>query len=436
MPERVRRTVEFFERRKLWYKLTRNTAATSCRDAAARRIRLGNQGIPLYDELRSYFAGCQMGGSRQLILCHCRANAHFDLNAIGRLLGAVGGIVRVPPEGLAQFQAEYGTINPFSEAGRHLQVFDEGLLARHTPPHTMMTNAGDQTWAIEFHAPEAIEALRGETGRVVVGSIAARRFRSSQVPVFGIVAGNGPESGMALWRNLNDAVHAQTATRSGFRGDVSYPAVMVQFEPEMGLAADLPDRQEFVWKAISRAIERLCGCGATHLAIPCHSAQFFSIRILELLAGSGVQFIPLSNVIAAHLLVRPHGEETTIVGAQAVACLGEYSAYRELSSLGLRPLEPEAAAYMEEIALLVKHTDSRSLNVAALNRLRHVLRNLVHTDRVLIALAEVSLLLERHPKLRDRFGGRIIVDPLRMYGQALADLYLRALPGVAVEPEV
>src|SRR4051812_8397841 len=82
LPKRVQSARDFFKRNGLWYRLTQNSVATSCRDAAARRQRLGKEGIPIYDELRSFCgAAYYPDGSRRLVLLHCRANSHFDMEA-------------------------------------------------------------------------------------------------------------------------------------------------------------------------------------------------------------------------------------------------------------------------------------------------------------------------------------------------------------------
>src|SRR6185503_18488751 len=55
-PKGVLRTLEFFASRGLWYILSNNLESRSCRDAVQKRYRLGHVGIPLEDELKSFFA--------------------------------------------------------------------------------------------------------------------------------------------------------------------------------------------------------------------------------------------------------------------------------------------------------------------------------------------------------------------------------------------
>jgi aspartate/glutamate racemase len=431
VPERARRTVDFFKRHRVWFLLTRNSAATSCKDASSRRNRLGKEGIPIYDELRSFCgAAYYPDGSRRLVLLHCRANSHFDMDAAARLLGTTKRISRLAPNELSRDSADYGTVNPFSEASDFIQVFDEDVLTQYTPPHTMMTNAGAHTWAVEFRPEEVIPALRQESPEVLVGKITSQASLPTRRPVFGIITGNGPESGIALWRYLNEAIHTELSREHRMRGDLSYPKVVVQSVPEMGLSMELAQREDEVWEVIRGAIVQLAGCGVTHLALACNTTQYFSDRIRQVC--DSMVFVSMVDVTSAYI-ERHHLSDITIIGIPIVSSLGEYSAYSSLIRLGVRPVEESARPYMEELAYLVKRLDSASPDAKSLNRLQHVIRSGVQTSRVLIALTEVSVLLERFPRLRENIGGKTVIDPLRLCGNALAQIYLDALPREEVQ---
>lgn len=432
LPWNVRSTVDFFNRRKLWHLLTRNSVATSCADAAARRYRLGRLGIALYDELRSFCGAAYLAdGSRRAVLCHCRANAHFDLEAVAQLLSVSQPIVRLPADEMSENHAGYGTINPFSEPSRYLQVFDEDILVRYTAPHTMMTNAGEQTWAVEFKPLDVINALQRESTQVQLGKITARRSKPKRIPVFGIITGNGPESGMALWRYLNEEIRARLTCNQRMRGDLSYPKVIIQSIPEMGLSMELPEREEEIWCVVKDAIEQLIRCEVTHLAIACNTTHYYSDRIRHIY-GTAIQFVSMVDVTSDHMR-KVNAEDATIIGIPIVAGLGEHSAYKSLASLGVHPLDERYRPYIQEMAYLVKQWDARSPDTRSLNRLQHVMRSGISTSQVLVASTEVSVLLERFPRLRERIGGKIVVDSLRLYGQALAEIYLQSLPQEAAE---
>lgn len=370
-------------------------------------------------------------GSRQLVLLHCRANSHFDMEAAVRLLGATKRIARVSPDELSRDLADYGTVNPFSEATDYVQVFDEDVLIPYTPPHTMMTNAGTHTWAMEFRPGDVIEALRRESPSVLVGRITTMTTAPKRIPVIGIITGNGPESGMALWRYMNEEIHTSLKRENRMRGDLSYPKVVVQSIPEMGLSMELEQREQGVWDVIRQATEELMSCGVTHIALACNTTQYYADRIRGLCEPS-VQFVSMVDVTTEHIRLE-HLDDITIIGIPTVASLGEFSAYAPLKALGVRAVEEHARPHMEELAYLVKQLDATSLDNKSLNRLQYVIRSGVPTSRVLIALTEVSVLLERFPRLRQSIGGKAVIDPLRLCGNALADIYLRSLPPEEVQ---
>ena len=169
-PTAVQQALAFIRQVGLWHILSRNSPATSCRDAAARRWRLGKQGIPLYDELKSLCMVAYLAdGSRQFVLLHARANALFDLDAAAQVLDATRPLARLSNDELAAtLGSQYGTVNPFCQPERFVHVFDQGVLEQFSAPHSMLTNAGDRTWAIEFVPSELIAALRAAQVSVLI----------------------------------------------------------------------------------------------------------------------------------------------------------------------------------------------------------------------------------------------------------------------------
>jgi aspartate/glutamate racemase len=347
------------------------------------------------------------------------------------ILGATKSITKLSSFELVQANAGYGIVNPFLDFRSHVQIFDEDLLNRYTPPHTMITNAGERTWAIEFKVPEVINALRRESEQVLVARIAIPPAEGKRVPIFGIVTGNGPESGMALWRYLNEEVRLAYLAVGPFYGDVSYPRVLIESRPDMAVAMDFPDREDLLWQTIEAAVGNLCDRGATHIAIACHTSQYFGGRIREFLSGSPVEFVSAADVTFDYLQASG-SNEVTILGVPVVADLGPFSGYCSLATLGVHPLDHRSAAHLQRAALLVKDADPKCAS-AALNRLQHVLRTSVHTPTVLVALTELSVLLAAYPHLREQIAGKIVVDPLRLYARALAGIYVQGLPHACLQ---
>lgn len=432
IPQRVAQTLDFFKRHKLWHVVSRNSPATSCRDAAARRIRLGKQGIPLYDELKSLAVAVYTAhGGRHYALLHCRAHDRFDLEKARQILGADRPLARLASEELqAAFSTCYGTVNPFSERQHFIQVFDKAVLSTYTPPHSMMTNAGDLTWAVEFRPDEVIKALRSES-LVQVAGIAINNNHLPKLPSFGIITGNGPESGMALWRHLNTTVHNRLSAVNRMQGDLSYPRVVIHSLPEMGLSMELEQRGAEVWAVIHNAVEQLCSVGVTHIALACNTTQYFANQIRKLALPKGVEFVSMAE-ITIDFIQRDKVADLTIIGIPVVASLGQFSAYRPLLSLNVVPVKEVVQPDLLELGYMVKKLGLAAQDNKALNKLQHILRTGVETDRVLIALTEISVLLERYPKLLNSIGGKTVIDPLRLYGEALAKIYIDSLPYYAV----
>jgi len=188
----------------VWFKLGRNSPAMSCRDAAE---RLGSSGIPLWDELKTLALS---DGSR-IGLVHCRADQEFDLDRARDALGFTS-IERAAEQDMHALGLGYGLVNPFEtwSAASDLeieQVFDEGVMTRLGVPGTMITNAGDHTWSVEFYADELVHAMP----LARLGSIAIKpdwprpKVLASRASI-GLVTGNSPESGMHLWQLTVDAV--------------------------------------------------------------------------------------------------------------------------------------------------------------------------------------------------------------------------------------
>ena len=436
-PERVRQALAFLQRRDVWHVVSRNSPATGCSDAASRRRRLGREGIPLYDELRSFcgvfYPQHDRHAGRRIVLLHCRADSRFDLRAAGALLSAYRRIARLSHAELNRAGAAYGTVNPFTAPDGCIQVFDEGVLRPYTPPYTMMTNAGEDTWAIEFRPADVVEALRADGCDVRVGPIAAHSPDPVQLAAFGIITGNGPESGMTLWRHINQAVRSRLDAERRMGGDLSYPRVVLHSIPEMGLSMELASRERDVWGVIEQAIGDLRRSGVTHVAIACNTSQFFAEKVREA-CGPKLKFVSMVDATAEYLRREQVGE-VTLIGIPVVADLGDLSGYRSLRKLGVRAVEPSAEPYLQELAYLVKRLDDRSPDNASLNRLQHVLRSGVPTGHVVIALTEISVLLERYPKLHAKIGGKTVIDPLRLCGEKMADIYLRSLPREDLEDE-
>lgn len=429
VPQRVSDALDFLDSHNIWYIVSRNSPATSCRDAASRRLRLGSTGIPLSDELKSHFvAFYDQNGERKYVILHCRGNQRFDLLGISQKLEATRPLARLAADELKRiFNSEYGTVTPFLMDKVTFQIFDEGLLHSISPPHTMMTNAGDYTWAVELKPKNLIDSLaKAYPGKIRVDNIVETSKTGGLATDvrFGIISGNGPESGMALWKHLNRNV--AESLNENFKGDLSFPPVIIYSIPEMGLSMELEPREFEVWHHLSCGVHQLCKNRITHMAVACHTTHYFSERLRKLCLEYGVEFVSMAETTIKYIKSLKISD-LTVIGIPYVADLGSWSAYKELSSLNIRAVNRNARESLLELGYWVKKVGSDN---TGLNKLRHILRIGVETEYVLIALTEISVLLEGFPKQRKALGRWKIIDPLELYGEKLAQIFTDSLSSV------
>lgn len=427
VPVAVRRVAEFLHRRGVWFSLSRNREARSCRDAAHKRWRLGHQGIPLWDELKSYFGHLvDKDGHQQYVVVHCRGDRLLAMDRLAKTLGCAD-----PPERLAEAELEtlgmaYGLVHPFipwSLDGQLitspiLQVFDEDVLRPVGIPGTVMTNAGDITWAVEFYAQPLVSAL----DNVVVADISdpdpEEPVRPASIqPTLGIITGNAPESGILLWDRINAGVRELMGDDN--LGDVSMPRLFVHSVPELGLSMELATRHEPVWAALQRAAEDMCAEGVQILSLACNTTHYFASGLSAICAERGAEFLSMPAAVAEWL--RHRGvRKVALVGIRYVSDLGPWSAYREpFADFEVERPSPRAMQRLDELAYQVK---KEGPNESGLTRLRDILRQEVESDHVVVALTELSLLLDR--QRRPGRSGKTLIDPLSVYADALVARYL------------
>jgi aspartate/glutamate racemase len=446
VPDSVRRTSQLLRDLKVWHVFSRNPPVRSCKEAAAQRYRLGCRGIPLCDEMKSYFGLLESDSKRSFIAVHCRGDRELELDLLALRLAKSGTVTRLSKEELSKLGMAYGLVNPFADyvldpqilSAPIMQVFDKDLLNRSKSPSTVMTNAGDLTWAVEFDATQLFEALsvRESGGDVRIESISAPDANSS--PRLGnsppapeedsasgrggritIVTGNAPESGLSLAENLFQKVRENFGNRR--LGDVAMPETEILSLPGMGLSMELDIRQQDVWDVIHASLERSLRAGSKTIALACHTTQFFAPQMTELCkeVSGGCKFLSMAET-TADWLRKNQFERVGLIGIRYVAELAEYSAYKQPFA-GIEVETPDSATLgrISELAYRVK-TDG--VTQPGLARLRDLIRGSVQCDDIILALTELSLLKEqlRHKKGRSE---KNLIDPLDMYAQALADRF-------------
>lgn len=167
MPDAVAEVQRWSQNKEITLHFTQNETAGSCTDACRKRMRRGEKGIPLGDELKSLVCSCETKDRQQMLVAvHCRANNRVHFGKLRRLvrdiMGGKPNITLMEPDMLQKkFRLRFGEVNPVLLETRSqqslLQVFDAGLLRRED---TLMTNAGVRTWGIEFDPVAMIFSLQ------------------------------------------------------------------------------------------------------------------------------------------------------------------------------------------------------------------------------------------------------------------------------------
>jgi hypothetical protein len=112
--------------------------------------------------------------------------------------------------------------------------------------------------------------------------------------------------------------------------------------------------------------------------------------------------------------------EAALVGINYVADLGHWSAYREpLAGIRIEHLNGEA---LERVRALANKVKQEGPNTPLLSNLGDILKDFVKSNHVVLALTELSLLLE----LQKDSGrsGNVLIDPMNLYAEALTREHL------------
>ena len=408
--------------------ISRNPVVRSCAEAAHHRCRLGNRGIPLWDELKSLF----VSDGKKYAMLHTRAYRQFDTQAVKQLLGWQQ-LEKVDEHNLKnKLGMIYGTVNPQSCPPHYPQVFDKCIFARYTPPYTMMTNNNNLTVAIEFNPQELYEQLKKQGTKLVKAEISRGGSQDIKLPVFGILTGNSPESGMLLWRMLNEAVFKLLDSENLYTGDLSYPQVIVNSNPMMGMTMEISKRKPSCLSIIKESILQMKNAGITHLAIACHTSHALYQEILDECTNYNLNFVSLRDIVLKELEKLPP-KQTCLMGIGDVASLAEGTTYHQAMQLGIEPLGQQALETIADLAFLIKQESLRGVS-KALNKFRQIIRSQIPQQNSILALTELSELYAMHPKVfkpETLFEGKNLIEPLGLYAKKLAEIYVNSLPRLA-----
>lgn len=163
----------------------------------------------------------------------------------------------------------------------------------------------------------------------------------------GIITGSGPEAGLDLWAKV---LHAnRRALGTDYHGDQDAPAVIIRSDPRLSASMDLEHRHGELWPIVADAAQRL-GNEVDHFTIACNTLTWFGPRLGDL--GLDASFVTHAAVAADH--VRAAGlERVGLLGARQTMGLGEWSAYRSLTTVA-QVVVPEDSEPLHQLIHRVK----------------------------------------------------------------------------------
>jgi len=423
VPEKVCKVVKFLYDNNVGFILSRNKKAESCKDARSKRNRLGHVGITLFEELKSFVGKIiPESGKEYIVAIHCRAHVEISFEKVLNTLDTDGKLVRLENEELNKiFGLEYATVNPILLSCEKIpQIFDTGTLESIVKiPGTMMTNAGDKTWAIEFDPKVLIKAIPNAVIADISGDkkslLSHENVNIVNPKSIGIITGNGPDSGIALIQIINDYI-INLKGKQHFSGDISLPIVHMLSLPEMGLSMELKYRETATWNALSAACKQLCKNDIKILAIACNTCQYFGPKIQEICDNFGVEFISMPKAVIEYIENEENNmKDFAIIGIDTVAGLGDFSAFRDLSKYNPISVDQKVIKEIHEIGYQVKQQNNKS----GFQKLEQIFDKRINAKNFIIALTELSIIIRNSKKstTKKRKG---ILDTLDLYGKEIA----------------
>ncbi len=426
VPVAVRRCAERLAELEIWAQLSRNDPVKSCQDAAHRRNRLGHKGIPLWDELKSFFGEYDDNqGKQRIFLAHCRGDRELDLDKVRHALEFVGDIRRVVIGTAAVFpDIEYGTVNPFAQIDDAVQLFDYELRRELGVPGTVMTNAGDHTWAVEFDPAELVLKLPGARWADIVQPHSENNdetFWGVRDPeTIGILTGNPCDSGLELCSSVNK--HIRELLGGNSLGDISMPKIIFVSIPHIGISMEMDRRETQLKRALLRGVDELCANGVKIIAHPAHTTHYFATDIAARAAEKGARFISMVDATVTSLR-SSRISEIALLGTRYVTDFSlRWSVYKNVFK-GIHVHVPSSAGW-QKINDLGYEVQQKGPTSVCFNWMRDLLRDEVppSCEHVLLAMTEFSP-IANHLRARGR-QGKILIDPVDLYGEAIAREYL------------
>jgi len=208
------------------------------------------------------------------------------------------------------------------------------------------------------------------------------------------------------------------------------PKIVIISTPQIGISMEMDRREAALKKALIRAVDELCAAGAKILAHPAHTTHYFAPDIAARAEEKGARFLSMVDITVSKL--RATGvKEIALLGTKYVTDLSQkWSVYRNAFQ-GIKVHQPSSEGW-QKILSLGYEVQQRGPTPICFNWMRDLLREEVPATckHVLLAMTEFSPVI-RQLKARGR-QGKILIDPIDIYGEAIAHEYL-GLPALSYE---
>jgi aspartate/glutamate racemase len=410
LPIDVKNNIRFLKSKKVWHILSENPAVISCKEAAANRNRLGYKGIPIFDELKSelgFFINKE--NKKEMVLVHCRGNQKLD-----RL--KISGVLNSEYQRITILKKIKGLVNPFGSQFRYLlQIFDISTTKYFHPPYTMMTNAGDLKYAFEIDVNSLIGSLKKTLVKDVIRVDNYNNYIRHKI---GILTGNGPNSGILLWEKINESIKKGLVSRleHSFRGDLSYPEIIVSSVPDMGISMELDKRLDATEKTVIKSVTNLCQNGITIMCIACNTSQYYKNKIEEICNLYNIRFVSIPEVINNYLR-NNQIREFDFLGIFYVVDFEKLGAFKDLNrEYTISKPDYNAIKKIEKIAYVAK----KDINQARCY-LIDLVKNNTRYNTIIVALSEISTILSKYKTL---VRNKTVIDSLQLLADHIALIYI------------
>ncbi len=421
VPNEVLNLEKKLKNEKIWFNISNNhnnQEALGCWDAVNKRVRLGHSKIPIFCELKSNFGFIIKNNKKEYLLVHCRGNQEIDYDKVNKIIGAEYQRIEDETELGNLSNSGFGLVNPFLGLDRPdiLQIFDESLVTQNFIPYTMMTNASHRRWGIEFKPDELINSLPNKLIEDVV--IENTKFKIKKHKI-GILTGNSPESGILLWEKINGRIRDNFGD-DHFLGDISFPEVIIESIPEMGLSMELDLRFEAVKGVVEKGITNLCERGATIVCIACNTTQYFSEMSKKICSEHEAIYVSIPETTYQYVK-NNNINKFDFLGINYVLDFKKWSDFKNLNKdFDLNLPKEEYINKINEIAFEVK---KNVVTDKGINRLRDLINNSTETNTIVLALTELSILFKSQKNKRK--SKKVYYDTLTILAEAIGDMYTK-----------